>query len=140
MTTILILLIIAVLGAMAYVRFTPVAADAGPARPTAEAPGDYGSQGGFYAVRAVTVDAEDVLTRLQTIIAETPRISLRTGSVADQSMIFETRSRVWGFPDMNHVWLEDGNLHIFAHLVYGRSDMAANRARVLGWLERLGPI
>ena len=136
-TTILIILVVLVLATMAYVRFTPVAiTDAGPT-PTASAPGDYPAAGGFLAVRTMDGLPPDALQRLDTIVMEGPRVVRRSGDAQNLPMIYETRSRLWGFPDINTIWVHDGLLHVHAHLVYGRSDLGANQARILGWLERL---
>ncbi|WP_147124638.1 DUF1499 domain-containing protein [Shimia ponticola] len=137
MMTVLILFVLLVLAAMAYVRFTPVADTAAGPRPAAALPGDYPSAGGFYAVRTLAELPEDVLVKLDQVIMNGPRVMRRSGGPDNLPMIYETRSRLWAFPDINTVWVEDGNLHLYANLVYGKSDLGANRARILGWLERL---
>ncbi|MEM9855500.1 MAG: DUF1499 domain-containing protein [Pseudomonadota bacterium] len=111
--------------AMAYVRFTPVDASASP-RPQARPIGEYPSEGGFYAVRAASDLDREALVRA---ILDTPRAA----QLADESFI--TRTALWAFPDIVHVWEEDGAIHISSHLVYGRSDLGMNRKRVLGWLQ-----
>ena len=137
MTTILLVLAVLLLAAMAYVRFTPVSITAAGPTPTAAAPGDYPTTGGFLAVRAMDGLPSDALQRLDAIVMYGPRVVRRSGDAETLPMIYETRSRFWLFPDINTIWVHDGLLHVHAHLVYGRSDLGANQARILGWLERL---
>ncbi|MEM6897242.1 MAG: DUF1499 domain-containing protein [Pseudomonadota bacterium] len=122
---IVVVLLVLVLVAMAYVRFTPVDATSGVGRPDTRSVGDYLSEGGFYAVReASSVDR----AALEAAILDTPRAR----QLADG--VYVTRTAVWAFPDIIHVWEEDGALHVTSHLVYGRSDFAMNQERVLAWL------
>ncbi|MEM8592267.1 MAG: DUF1499 domain-containing protein [Pseudomonadota bacterium] len=122
---ILILLLAAV---MAYVRFTPVTAESGPGRPNLEAVGDHAMRGGHYAVRS---SDEVPLDKLIAVIEATPRtIKLGDG-------IYVTRSLIWGFPDITHVWSENENTHVSSHLVYGSSDLGVNRKRMEKWLAEL---
>ena len=116
-----------------YVRFVQVTETSGPPRPAAQPPGEYAMPGGHYSVRALTHPPEQVLAQLQKIVEATPIQLLSEGP----PIVFATRSTVWAFPDMHHVWIEDGNLHVFAHLVYGQRDLGANRKRIQGWLDRL---
>lgn len=116
---------LALLTAIAYVRFTTVDASSGVGRPEARAPGDYPSTGGFYAVRpAQEVD----VAALNAAILATPR----TERLSDGTYV--TRTPLWSFPDIVHVWEEGGNVHLASNLVYGRSDLGTNKARVERWL------
>lgn len=126
MQTALTILIVLTLAAMAYVRFTPVNETSGKGRPAAQQIGSYPSEGGHYEVLdAANFDME----RLEAAILSHPRSKrLAEG-------IYVTRTAIWAFPDIVHVWEEGGHLHISAHLVYGRKDFATNRARIEGWLE-----
>lgn len=138
--TILTILVALVLAAMAYVRFKPVTPDQAGPLPSPAQPGDYPSAGGFYAVRPLSDLPPDVLTRLQAIALEAPRTTQISGDPNTTPMVFETRSLIWAFPDINTIWTADGNLHVYAHLVYGKSDLGMNRARILGWLQRLDTV
>lgn len=123
--TILVVLAV-VLAAMAYVRFTPVGADAGRGKPAEKSIGSYPAEGGHYeVVSATNFDLE----RLETAILSHPR------SVKLADGIFATRTAIWAFPDIVHVWATDGTLHVSSHLVYGRKDFGMNRIRVESWLE-----
>ena len=111
---------------MAFFHLVPVDASTGRPRPEPASVGDYPKTGGFYAVRS----ADEVDTaKLATVIEATAR----THKLAEG--IFVTRSLLWGFPDIAHVWEEDGNVHVFSHLVYGRSDLGVNKKRVEAWLS-----
>ncbi|MEM1232735.1 MAG: hypothetical protein AAGH70_01285 [Pseudomonadota bacterium] len=126
LTTILAILCVVVLAAMAYVRFTPVSAEAGKGRPSEQAVGSYASEGGHYeVVSAENFDRE----RLEAAILNHPR----SERLADG--VYATRTAIWAFPDIIHVWEGTDTLHIAAHLVYGRKDLGMNRARVESWLE-----
>ena len=140
MTFVFLLICAVVLGLMAYVRFTPVTDQSGVGRPAVQGAGDYPALGGHYAVRAFSGTAEDMLARVQSTVLADPRSRVLSGDPASGGLVFETRSLAWAFPDIVHVWAEDGHLHISAHLVYGRSDFGANRKRVLAWLESLEPL
>lgn len=127
--------LLAVIGAAVFIRLAPV--DAGKVMPAQEreAPGDYGLAGGHHAVRSLdTVD----LGTLEARIAASPRTKRLSGSAHDLPMVFVHRSVVWGFPDVTRVWVEEGNVHIYSHLIYGRSDMGVNRERMQGWLDGSG--
>lgn len=123
------------IAAAAYIRLAPV--DAGKVVPAQkrETPGDYGLAGGHHAVRTLaTMD----LGTLETRIAAAPRTKRLSGSAGELPMVFLHRSAVWGFPDVTRVWVEDGNVHIYSHLIFGRSDMGVNRGRMQGWLDGSG--
>jgi hypothetical protein len=125
-------ILLVALGVAAFIRFAPV--DPGKVRPPEkrDSPGDYGLTGGHHAVR--TLEEVD-LSDLETRIAATARTKRLSGSAGDLPMFFLHRSAVWGFPDVTRVWLEDGNVHIYSHLIYGRSDLGVNRERMKGWLD-----
>jgi len=132
-------LLIVVGGALAYVRLTPVPettltrwVHAGPS-----SIGQHELTGGFKTVLALSEDGQDVRLRLLDVIASTPAI-LRAEGVSDGVDVFVTRTKWVQFPDVTTVWVEDGNLHIMGHLVYGRSDLGVNKARILGWLAKAG--
>ncbi|MCH2077372.1 MAG: DUF1499 domain-containing protein [Rhodobacteraceae bacterium] len=123
--TILFVLAILILFVLAYVRFAPVAATAGPGRPEAQPVGTYRSEGGFYAV--VSAETHD-LAKLEAAIMTWPKARKM------EEGLYLTRSPAIRFPDLVHVWQAEGLIHISAHLIYGRKDFGANRARVEQWL------
>jgi len=132
--TIIYWLMAIILAGLAYVRFAPVSPDAAPDVEGAHV--DRQSTGGFTAVRPLTEDAAIVKERLIQIALATPR----TKQLSSDPLRFVTRSLIFGFPDVTDVRIENGMLYIHAHLLFGRSDMGVNKARVLDWLARLGPL
>ena len=131
----LALVLLAGLVVALVIRFLPVTvADIPPVGPR-KVSGNTVLAGGHYAVRkadTITLDA------LEAQIMATARTISISGTAEDLPMIFVHRSAVWGFPDITQVWVEDGNVHIYSHLVYGRSDLGVNRKRMQGWLAALG--
>ncbi|MBO6759001.1 MAG: DUF1499 domain-containing protein [Roseibium sp.] len=128
-------LLLIVAAAALFVRLAPVStADVAPLQ-NLQGPGDYTLDGGHYAVRPL--EAVD-LAALETRILATVRTQPLSGSARDLPMVFVHRSAVWGFPDVTQVWVEEGNVHVYSHLVYGQSDLGVNRARMEDWFESPG--
>jgi hypothetical protein len=140
MTRGLAIMALLVLGAMAYVRLAPTDAARWHQLEQVDTPGDLVEAGGFRAVRRIAADPAQVLTELDSIARATPRTRLVAGSVAEGMMTFQTRSLVWGFPDHTTVAVQGDLLVVYGRLRFGGSDMGVNRARVLDWLDRLGPL
>ena len=92
--------------------------------------------GGFTAVRPFTSNKDELIAHITQIALATPR----TQKILDSPLIFVTRSRLIGFPDTTTFDIQNDIMIIHAHLVYGRSDMGVNKARILSWLDRLGPL
>lgn len=92
--------------------------------------------GGYVSVRRFDGDASAILERLRAIALATPR----TEQLDQAQLTFVTRSPMARFPDVTQVFIEGQTLTIHAHLVYGKSDFGVNKARVLDWLDRLGPL
>lgn len=128
-----LLIAVLVLAVLAfYIRRTPVV----PMTLTETFVGDTDLTGGFVAVRPFDGESTDLADRIKAVALATPR----TEQLNQMPMTFVTRSRLAGFPDVTQVLIEGQTLTIHAHLVYGRSDLGVNKARVLGWLDRLGPL
>ncbi|MEM1373045.1 MAG: DUF1499 domain-containing protein [Pseudomonadota bacterium] len=126
LATLFVIVFVIVVVAMSYVRFTPVDAGSGQGRPAEKGVGSYPAEGGHYeVVEAANFDME----RLETALLKHPR----SQKLADG--VYVTRTAIWSFPDIIHVWEADGALHISSHLVYGRKDFGMNRIRVESWLE-----
>lgn len=128
-------MILAAAGVAAFIRLAPL--DPGKVAPAQKrpAPGDYDLAGGHHAVRAAgSLD----LAELEARIRNTPRTKHLSGSARELPMVFVHRSVVWGFPDVTRVWVEDGNVHIYSHLIYGRSDLGVNKERMQDWLGGSG--
>jgi len=127
-----VLVAVAAAAALFFRLVSVEVADAGP-RPDPQPPGEYALAGGYYAVRpAASVD----LAALEDKIAATARTKHLAGSASDLPMAYVHRSWFWGFPDVTQVWVEDGNVHIYSHLVYGGSDLGVNRNRMQAWLTQ----
>ncbi len=134
----LALILALVLGFAAWVRLAPVRAERWHRVPSAAAQvGDWAEPGGFEAVRQLP-KPQATLAELDTIIMASPRTTRLEGAPEDGLITYVTRSALWGFPDITNLWLEGGRLHIRGHLIYGRSDLGVNRARIEGWLARAG--
>lgn len=80
----------------------------------------------------------DRLADLDAIIRATPRTDVLAGSADTGRITYIARSKLWGFPDYATVEAREGDLLIHSRLRFGQSDMGVNRARVEGWLRRLG--
>ena len=133
MKIILWLILLAVLGGLAWIRFAPSDPAVWHVDPQVSA--DQDLAGGVR--RRVPGDAE-TLERLDTIIAASLRTERLAGSVGEGRITYVTRSKWLGFPDYTTVELTDNVIEIFARLRFGQSDMGVNRARVEGWLRQLG--
>jgi hypothetical protein len=137
---ILYFLIIVVLGFAAYVRLAPTDPTRWNVAPQAAAPGDTTEAGGFLAARRIAAPAAEVLQAFEQRALATPRTTLIAGSVNEGMMTFQTRSRLWGFPDYTTVTVTDDLLIVYGRLRFGGSDIGVNQARILGWQETLGPL
>lgn len=136
----LVVLGIVILGLMAYVRLAPTDVARWHQIAAVASSGDVMAAGGFIAVRPITADAAQVLAALDAIARATPRTRVIAGSVAEGMITYQTRSLLWGFPDHTTVAMQGDLLVIHARLTFGQSDMGVNRARVLDWLDQLGPL
>lgn len=129
------------------VRLIPVNAAPYHTASTPRDIGDYPATGRFTAVRGLAAAPEDVLRALAAVALQEPRTSLVAGSVEDGIMTFQTRSRLWGFPDFTTVSIIEvgaapgGNtdplLMIEGRLHYGVDDLGVNKARVQNWRGQL---
>ena len=129
-----------VLGAVAYVRLAPTDIARWHQLEQVDTPGDLAQAGGFRAARRINGDAADVLAALDRIALATPRTTRIAGSMAHGMVTYQTRSRLWGFPDHTTVAVQNDLLVIYGRLRFGGSDMGVNAARVRDWLARLGPL
>lgn len=134
MTYILTLLALIVIGFAIYVRITPIPEDRFTGFPGPMSVGFHESLRGIKVVQPLSEVPNDVLSRINAVILSTERTELR----GDDPAAYVTKSALWRFPDVTLVWVQDGNLHIHAELVYGRSDLGVNSARVRGWLDIVG--
>nr|WP_232204294.1 DUF1499 domain-containing protein [Roseobacter sp. CCS2] len=136
----LTVLVVLILGLMAYVRFAPTDAARWHQPLMLTAPGDYPEEGGFLVERKIAAPAPEVLAAVESRALATPRTQVIAGSVDEGMITFMTRSRVMGFPDYTTVAVYNDTLVIYGRLRFGRSDMGVNKARIESWLETLGPL
>lgn len=128
---ILIILICGCIFGAAYVRFAAISDRYFVPRVTDTTLGIYPKAGGYRVV--MPVPSEDDMNRLFEAIQTTPRTEEIPINVPD-ARVFVHRSRFWGFPDVTHVILTDDALILDSHLVYGKSDLGVNKARINGWV------
>ncbi|MFQ1699937.1 DUF1499 domain-containing protein [Loktanella agnita] len=133
-------IILLLIGTIAYVRLAPSPAERWHVSPTPAGPGDYPEAGGFRAVRRITAPRDEVMAAVEQIAKATPRTHLLAGRAAAGMMTFLTRSRIMGFPDYTTIAIVDDTLIIYGRLRFGWSDVGVNRARVESWLDALGPL
>ena len=131
-SSIVIGILASIVVAAAYIRLAPVSVARAPV-PASLAVGEYPVAGGYYAVGKVT-DAEAALAEITSALSALPR----TRKVSDAPATFVTRSALWAFPDVTRVWIEGDTVHIAGHLIYGKSDLGVNKARITAVLARAG--
>lgn len=136
-------LAVVVVGFAGWVRLAP--ADAGRWHVAADAPGMGHSPGmGSHIWRGVVAgEGEAEMAQLDRIIRDTPRTTVIAGTVGAGMATYETRSKLWGFPDYTTLSLgaEEGGpryVEIYSRLRFGSSDLGVNRDRIIGWLEAAG--
>ena len=127
-----------VLGFAAWVRLAPADTARLHVPPPEQPPGDYPTEGSFMAVRDLGDGAGQAMADLDGVIRATPRTRVLAGALSDGMVTYETRSRLWGFPDYTTVARDGGLLRIYGRLRFGKGDMGVNRARIEGWLTKLG--
>ncbi len=137
---IFIIFVATVLGAWLYVRFAPQKSARWHMLPDVSGVGDTREVGSFLAARRMTAPAADVLTELDKIAMATSRTRVVAGQVAEGMVTYQTRSRLWGFPDYTTVGTQGDLLVVYGRLRFGQSDLGVNKARIFAWLDALGPL
>ncbi|THF93627.1 MAG: DUF1499 domain-containing protein [Sulfitobacter sp. SK025] len=135
--------VLALIGAVqVYVRFAPTQADRWVIVPNEKTVGDYRYDNGFMVVRDVDGSRDSVLKLFDQEMLKVPR-TRRIATISGQN-IYESRSKLWGFPDYTTVsvaplpGMEQSRAVIFSRLRFGKSDMGVNRKRMNHILRRLG--
>ena len=128
--TILILLI---LGGLAWIRFAPADPAQWHVDPRVTTDQDLASG----VRRRIDGGGPAQMQALHSIILETPRTEVLAGSPAEGRVTYVTRSLWMGFPDYTTLQDAEDHLELWARLRFGQSDMGVNRARVEGWLDQL---
>ncbi|WP_428529636.1 DUF1499 domain-containing protein [Roseibium sp.] len=127
-----LVLVLCGIGAALFFRLVPVTEADVPQIDAQTATGDLELSGGHYAVRSLEAVS---LFDLERQIVQTVRTRRISGSSDNLPMVFVHRSKIWGFPDVTQVWVENGHVHVYSHLVFGNSDLGVNRARMDIWLS-----
>lgn len=130
-----------VFGAGVFVRLASVDPARWHNRPEMAAPGDTGTANSFLAVRVPNLPPAEALAAAERVILGTPRTTRIAGSLAEGMVTYETRSRLWRFPDYTTVAVRDDEtpvIALYGRARFGSSDLGVNKARILGWLDRLG--
>lgn len=127
----IILLIVVVLAAFAYIRLAPSKLDRWHVDPVgAPDPG----HGGLKTSVAATLVAFDA------VVQGAPRTQVLAGSVDAGHITYISRSKIFGFPDYITVKSTDDGIAILSRLRFGISDTGVNRKRLDDWLRRLDAI
>lgn len=143
MRTFLFLLLLAVIGLVAYIRLAP----SDPARwhvdpLAAEDPGEGGVLLAPPAAPVLATTPETLMELFDSIAMAEPRVTRLAGGVAEGHATYVARSLVMGFPDYVSVRTlpaEGGaTLAVVSRLRFGQSDMGVNRARLDRWMAELG--
>lgn len=129
-----------------YVRLAPVNAEVWHKTVLPQgAEGDFTTAGSYTVLRDLP-DPDIVLKLLDDIIMDTPRTTRVAGSLEEGKITYITRSRVFGFPDYTTIAVypqdpaaegRQATLAVYGRLRFGKADMGVNRARILGWMEKL---
>lgn len=128
-----IILLLIVLGGMAWIRLAPSDPAVWNVDPKVTADQDLAS-----GVRRRIPAEEGGFVRLHAIILETPRTEILGGNLDGGQVTYVTRSKWMGFPDYTTVRENGPVLELWARSRFGQSDLGVNRARVEEWLRRLG--
>lgn len=136
----LTIVVLLTLAAMAYIRLAPSDPDRWHRMPVSAGPGDYLRDAGFRAERRIVAPPREVLAAVEQRALATPRTRVLAGGVDAGMITFVSRSRVMGFPDYTTVVVQGDILVINGRLRFGGADLGVNRARIMGWLETLGPL
>ncbi len=128
------ILLVVVIGLMAYIRLAP--SDAATWHILPQIDGDSDHAGG---AKRVVQTGPDGLSRLHEVANSTPRTKVLAGSVDDGMVTYVTRTRVMGFPDYTTAHQDGDDLKLHGRLRFGRSDFGVNRARIEAWIKALTP-
>lgn len=144
---IVLFVVSAALALMLWVRLAPVDAalwHVDPTRATRPGPGGWllSDVGGDAPAARFDAAPEQIMAQLDRIARATPRTRPIAGDPGEGWITYQTRSRVFGFPDYTSVRAtptpQGGTaLSILARLRFGNSDLGVNRARAENWVDRL---
>ncbi|MEM6563922.1 MAG: DUF1499 domain-containing protein [Pseudomonadota bacterium] len=121
----LIVLCLAGVGVLAYIRLAP--GDPERWHVAIDASSDADFDGG--AIRVLGASPDDFATA-DAALRTLPRTRVLAGSLEDGRITYVTRSLAFGFPDYTTLQHSDGTLKAHARLRFGRSDFGVNRERL----------
>ncbi|MBD3677652.1 MAG: DUF1499 domain-containing protein [Rhodobacteraceae bacterium] len=143
----LLLVVVALLGLLAYIRLAPSDPVRWHVNPlSADSPGEAGillrPEGGDDVAPTWQMTSEDLLAAFDQVARAAPRTRKLAGSVEEGQITYVTRTKWMGFPDyvsVRAVPAGEGKatLAVFSRLRFGGSDLGVNRARLMGWLARI---
>lgn len=136
-------LLVAVIGMLAYIRLAPSDPERWHVDPlTAADPGEGGVRLAPPDAPVLATTPETLMELFDTVAMAEPRVTRLAGSVAEGHATYLARSLVMGFPDYISVRAlpaEGGaTLAVVSRLRFGQSDMGVNRARLDRWMAELG--
>lgn len=131
------ILLILVVGLVAYVRLAPSDPPQWHQRSGVTALGEKKFKSGYIWREAVEGDGSERLAAFDALAQATPFTTVLAGSVEQGQVTYVTRSKWIGFPDYTTIGIADGTLEIHARLRFGRSDLGVNAKRVKNWLAAL---
>ncbi|ASM72132.1 hypothetical protein SULPSESMR1_01312 [Pseudosulfitobacter pseudonitzschiae] len=124
---ILMLVVIAAVAAVAYVRLAPSDPSRWNQPVTAAQDKDFDNG----AVRVLPA-TDGLLARLDAAVQDLPRTQVLAGSVAEGRITYVTRTATVGFPDYTTIEQADGQVRMLARARFGRSDFGVNANRLKG--------
>jgi hypothetical protein len=130
------ILLILLLGLLAFIRFAPSDAARWHRGTGKDDLGGKQFPGGYVWREEVTGDGRAELAALDRAAQSEPRTTRLAGSVDEGRITYVTRSRIMGFPDYTTIGVygaEPAYLEIWGRLRFGRSDLGVNAARVGRW-------
>lgn len=141
----LVVLVAAVLLADGYVRFAPSDPSVWHVDPLTAPPSGPNSvtmkPGGAEPAPVYDLTPAELMSKLDTVIRQTPRTHLLAGSVSTGFATYVVRSLVWGFPDYVSIKVlpapGGSTFAVWSRARFGRSDLGVNRARLNGWIAEL---
>ena len=135
MKTGLLLIVLALIGAAAWVRLAPSDAARWHRDPTQA----HSGAGSHVAPLELPLPPAEARAALDAVAMAEPRTALLAGSAAEGRITWISRSRLWGFPDYTTAAaLPEGQgsrLVVHVRLRFGQSDLGVNAARVSRWLD-----
>ncbi|MFO1203665.1 MAG: DUF1499 domain-containing protein [Tabrizicola sp.] len=135
------LLLVAVVGGMAYVRLAP----SDPARWHVDlAAGGLPANAHVFCIRPdnrygpIVGDPKALLGKLDGIALATPRTVRLAGSAEEGRITWVTRSALMGYPDYTTAQVMEGpGLCIAGRQRFGSEDWGVNARRIGGWVQEL---